>query len=229
MQRGLLLLNLGTPENTNISAVRSFLAAMLTDKRLVDLPTLVRYILVYVFILPFRAKRSAHAYQAIWTEQGSPLLYHSQNLMHQVQIKLGPKYKVALGMRYSKPSIASALDQLKDCESICILPLYPQYSSAATGSSIQEVMRVIGSWDIIPSIQIIRDFFQHPAYIKAQKVLIKNYLQELYYLAFPIEPLGTFNLYKPGSILGLLTTICVDVYERTSTGCSPKYILLLNG
>lgn len=184
MKRGLLLINLGTPKNADISSVMVFLRVFLTDKRVIDLPALFRYLLVYVFILPFRTKRSAQAYQEIWTEQGSPLLYHSQNLTNAVQKKMGAAYQVVLGMRYGQPSIQSALTHLKQCESITILPLYPQYSSAASGSSIEEAMQIIKSWDLIPSIRIISNFFQFPPYIKAQAELIKGYLSEPEYVIF---------------------------------------------
>ncbi|MFT4058662.1 MAG: ferrochelatase [Legionella sp.] len=184
MRRGFLFINLGTPKSATIPEVRNYLRAFLTDKRVIDLPALLRYILVYVFILPFRAKRSALAYQAIWTEHGSPLLHHSQNLMLAMQKKLSNEHSIALGMRYGEPSIASALEQLKHCESITILPLYPQYSSAANGSSIEEAMRIICTWNIIPSITIISQFFQHPAYIKAQAGLIKEYLQNQGHVLF---------------------------------------------
>lgn len=175
MRRGLILINLGTPKNADIPSVRSYLRVFLTDKRVIDLPALLRYILVYVFILPFRAKRSTRAYQAIWTKHGSPLLYHSQQLADQVQKNMGSEYQVVLGMRYGEPSIESALSSLKDCESITILPVYPQYSSAASGSSIEEALRIISSWDIIPSVTVIRDFFQQQAYIKAQASLIQEH------------------------------------------------------
>ncbi|CAM2748704.1 ferrochelatase [Legionella steigerwaltii] len=184
MKRGLLLINLGTPNSTEISSVRSYLREFLTDKRVVDLPALFRYILVYAFIIPFRTKRSARAYQSIWTEQGSPLLMHSQNLVNQIQKEVGAENIIALGMRYGKPSIETALEQLRHCESITILPLYPQYSSAATGSSIAEVMRIISTWDLIPSITIISDFFQHPAYLNAQAQIIKSCLQEQTHVLF---------------------------------------------
>lgn len=184
MKRGLLLVNLGTPKNTEASYVRSYLREFLTDKRVIDLPALLRYILVYAFILPLRSKRSARAYQSIWTEQGSPLLFHSQNLMTQVQNSVGSDSKVALGMRYGEPSIMTALNHLKNCESITILPLYPQYSSAASGSAIAEALKIIGSWDLIPSITIIRDFFRHPSYIKAQARMIKAHLHKQTYILF---------------------------------------------
>lgn len=184
MKRGLLLVNLGTPSSTDNSSVRSYLREFLTDKRVIDLPALLRYILVYVFILPIRLKRSIRAYQSIWTKQGSPLLYHSLNLISQVQKKIGTEYKVVLGMRYGEPSIMAALNQLRYCESITILPLYPQYSAAANGSAIAESLRIISSWELIPSITIIRDFFQHPTYIKAMTQMIKAHLREKTYVLF---------------------------------------------
>lgn len=184
MKRGFLLINLGTPNSTDTSSVRSYLREFLTDKRVIDLPALLRYVLVYAFILPFRSKRSAEAYQSIWTEQGSPLLFHSQNLVSKIQKEVGPENRVALGMRYGQPSIATALNQLRHCESITILPLYPQYSSAANGSSLAEVMRIMSSWDLIPSITLISDFFQHPAYLKAQAQIIKTYLQDQTHVLF---------------------------------------------
>lgn len=168
MRHGVLLINLGTPKSTAITAVGSYLCAFLTDKRVINLPTVLRYLLVYGLILPFRTKNSAHAYQEIWTEQGSPLLIHSQNMANRLQEQLGKEYQVVLGMRYGEPSIAKALNELKNCASITVLPLYPQYSSAATGSSIEEVMRLISRQEVIPSLKIIREFYQHPAYIKAQ-------------------------------------------------------------
>ncbi len=198
MKNGLLLINLGTPDQDSIPAVKKYLREFLTDKRVIDLPALLRYILVYFFILPFRTKKSAHAYQMIWTTQGSPLLFHHQNLARQLQIELGSDIKVVLGMRYGSPSITSALNQLRDCQSITILPLYPQYSSAATGSSIEELMRIITTWEVIPSINIIRDFYQHSAYIKAQAEVIKNQLNEDTHLLFSYHGIPERQILKSG-------------------------------
>lgn len=217
MRRGLLLINLGTPKTPSVPAVRSYLRVFLTDKRVIDLPALLRYILVYFFILPFRAKRSAHAYQAIWSEQGSPLLWHSQNLLTRVQQELGSKYEVVLGMRYGTPSIAEQLNQLKHCESITILPLYPQYSSAASGSSIEEALKIISSWDLIPSIKVIRDFFQHPAYIKAQTELIKEQVNEYEHILFSYHGLPERQITKNNC-----KSICIDtcpVISEMNQGC----------
>ncbi|WP_133136884.1 ferrochelatase [Legionella rowbothamii] len=217
MRRGLLLINLGTPKSPTVPAVRRYLRAFLTDKRVIDLPALLRYLLVYVLILPFRAKRSAHAYQTIWTEQGSPLLWHSQNLLTHVQQELGSKYEVILGMRYGDPSIAEQLNQLKHCESITILPLYPQYSSAATGSSIEEALKVISSWDLIPSITVIRDFFQHPAYIKAQTAVIKEQVNEYEHILFSYHGIPERQITK-NDCKSVCNDICPALSEQNQ-GC----------
>src|SRR5580704_16310704 len=133
MKHGLLFINLGTPNSTHIADINKYLREFLTDKRVIDMPYPIRYVLVYALIVPFRSKKSAHAYEAIWTNQGSPLLFHSQNLINCLRKTVGTQFNIALGMRYGNPSIASAINHLKDCETITILPLYPQYSSAATG------------------------------------------------------------------------------------------------
>ncbi len=109
MKRGLLLINLGTPDTANLPAVRHYLREFLIDHRVIDLPWPIRYLLVYGLIIPFRARKSTEAYKAIWLKQGSPLLYHSQQLVEQLQHDLGSKCTVALGMSYGNPSIASGL------------------------------------------------------------------------------------------------------------------------
>jgi ferrochelatase len=218
MKRGLLLVNLGTPQNTDVSSIRSYLREFLTDKRVIDLPALFRYLLVYALILPLRSKRSTRAYQSIWTEHGSPLLVHSQNLMAQVQNAVGANCKIALGMRYGEPSITTALNYLKDCESITILPLYPQYSSAASGSAIAKALRIISSWDLIPSITIIRDFFQQPAYLEAQAQMIKNHLQEQSYVLFSYHGIPERQITKNSC-----KTICRDACPTSKENIKACY------
>lgn len=184
MKRGLLLINLGTPSGAEIDKVRSFFREFLTDKRVIDLPAFFRYLLVYGFILPFKAKSSAKAYQSIWTEQGSPLLVYSQRFIQALQQEAGEECKISLGMRYGKPSIKDALDALDECDSVSILPLYPHYSSAATGSAIEEVMRVLSAREWIPSIHIVSHFYKEPSFIKATAHRIKPYLDNSDFLLF---------------------------------------------
>ncbi|KTD33671.1 ferrochelatase [Legionella nautarum] len=198
MKNGLLLINLGTPSSPKKSAVRKFLREFLTDKRVIDLPALIRYPLVYGTILPFRPKQTAKAYQAIWTNEGSPLFIHSRNLADKLQTRLGPEWKIALGMRYGEPSIAQGLQQLEDCEQLTVVPLYPQYSSAATGSSLDKLMQLVERRNPQPKLTIIRDFYQHPGFIDAQAALIQPLLSEHDYLLFSFHGIPERHLIRIG-------------------------------
>lgn len=211
MARGLLLINLGTPNSTDHAAVRRYLREFLVDKRVIDLPAPIRYLLVYAFILPFRTKRTAHAYQEIWTPQGSPLLINSLNAMKQLTHYLDPDYKIALGMRYGQPSIEQALQSLKDCSTLTILPLYPQYSSAATGSALEHTLDRIKAQEVIPNVRIISEFYQHPAYLKAQTDLISTHLNEQDHLVFSYHGIPERQILKTGC-----HTVCKDICPSIS-------------
>ncbi len=216
MKRGLLLINLGTPNSTNITDINHYLREFLTDKRVIDIPTILRYLLVYGLIVPFRSKKSAHAYKLIWTEQGSPLLFHSQNLVRELQKLIGSQFKVAIGMRYGNPSIAQAIYDLKECDTITVLPLYPQYSSAATGSSFEEVMRIISAQEIIPSVHLIRDFYNHPDYISSQAQQLKSYFNNPDHLLFSYHGIPERQLRKSGC-----DTICSEICTPISMNNRP--------
>ncbi len=181
---GVLLINLGTPENPDKKSIRKYLAEFLADERVVDLPFMLRYALLYTIILPFRTPKITEAYKSIWTKHGSPLRYHSAELTEKLQERLANTHTVALGMRYGNPSVKDALLKLKNCDKITVLPLYPQYSSAATGSSIEYVLKEIAKLNIIPNLQIIRDFHAHPAYIEAEANIIKATAQEYEHILF---------------------------------------------
>lgn len=198
MKKGLLLINLGTPDSTNRRDIKRYLREFLTDKRVIDLPALVRYFLVYGLIVPFRSKNTAHAYQSIWTSRGSPLMAYCRDLATSTQRRLVESYQVALGMRYGNPSIEQALDELKACDEITILPLYPQYSSAATGSSIEEVMRVLSQKNVIPSLRVLRDFYHHPAYIASQSEMIQSHLNKKCHLLFSYHGIPERHIIKTG-------------------------------
>lgn len=216
-ETGVLLINLGTPQSAELQDVKRYLRQFLSDKRVISLPALVRYFLVYGLIVPFRARKSAHAYQSIWTHEGSPLRHLSQEFTHQLQTLLGPTYKVVLGMRYGKPSIDEALEQLKHCSSLLVLPLYPQYSSAATGSSLEEVMRLIMSWEVIPSLTMVSDFYQHPAYIETQAELIKTHHNPDHHLLFSYHGLPEQQIINSGC-----ESVCLDacpIDKLKNPGC----------
>ena len=141
---GLLLINLGTPESPRPSDVRPYLREFLSDPRVIDIPAWRRWLFLNLFILPFRPKASGEAYEKVWTDRGSPLLYHSRDLTEKVQAAFGDGVAVDLAMRYGRPSIEEALERFynRGVSRIVVFPLYPQYSSAATGSSIEKVYSV---------------------------------------------------------------------------------------
>jgi ferrochelatase len=176
--RGILLINLGTPDSPSVRDVRSYLKEFLSDPYVIDIPSIARWLLLNLIILPTRPKKSAHAYQSIWTQAGSPLLVNSELLAKNAQETLGENYQVALGMRYKKPSIKSAIDQLKNCDELIILPLFPQYSLAATETAIQAALKIAEKIWPLDKIKVIKDFYNQPAFIKIQAELIKTSLQQ---------------------------------------------------
>lgn len=176
--KGVLLLNLGTPDHCDVPSVRKYLNEFLSDPRVVDIPAPARWLLLNAVILPTRPRKSAAAYEQIWTQHGSPLLYHSKNLATAVAQKLGDEYEVALGMRYGNPSIASALQTLAHCHTITILPLFPQYSAAATGSATAKALNLLTKQWNIPEIRTIRDFYDDPGFIHAYARLIQRHIYD---------------------------------------------------
>lgn len=166
---GLLLVNLGTPESPNPAHVRTYLREFLSDPRVIDIGGWRRWLLLNLIILPFRPRRSGEAYEKIWTERGSPLLFHSKDLAEKVQRRVNDQVVVAVAMRYGHPSIAEALARFKETgvDRIVVFPLYPQYSAAATGSSIEKVfVEAARAWNT-PFIQIVPPFYDHKAFIDA--------------------------------------------------------------
>lgn len=231
MKNGLLLINIGTPDRFDTASVRGYLSEFLMDRRVIDLPAFLRYILVYAIILPFRAKKSAHAYKAIWTKEGSPLMKTSQLLLNKLQDQLKEQYQVALGMRYGHPSISSALNSLRHCETITILPLYPQYSSAATGSALEQILKLYSLQEVIPSLKIISDFYHHPSYINAQAQIIKDHLNHDEHLIFSYHGIPERQIIRSGC-LQVCKEVCPTISERNQkcykAQCHQTSLLLAN-
>lgn len=196
IKRGLLLINLGTPQAPDVASVRRYLAEFLSDKRVIDLPCLFRYLLLYGIILPFRSKKTALAYQQIWSSEGSPLLVNSLALKAAVQTQLQNTYDVQLGMRYGEPSLKQALTALKNCHEITVLPLFPHYASASTGSALEVVLDYFKQQLTLPTLHVISSFYEHPAYISAQAALIKPYLDEHDFVLFSYHGLPLRQLAK---------------------------------
>ncbi len=165
-----LLVNLGSPSALNTSAVRAFLKQFLWDKRVVNLPRPLWWLILHTVILPFRPKKSLHAYQKIWRTDGSPLVVFTQALTEKVTMLLANStYLVNCAMSYGEPSIANQLAAFKtqQVEEIVVVPLYPQYSSTTTASVYDAVTAVLNHWRYIPTLRFISDYHQHPLYIEA--------------------------------------------------------------
>lgn len=164
----ILLLQLGTPDSPKKSDVRSYLTQFLNDERVIDISWLARKLLVNGIIVPFRAGNSSKLYKAIWDEKtGSPLLMHTKALAEKLQIAVGDNYKVEFAMRYKNPSMDSVLERMKQqgYHKIIVFPLYPQYASSSTGSSLQRFMEIVSKWWVIPEIKIISQYYVNPSYI----------------------------------------------------------------
>jgi protoporphyrin/coproporphyrin ferrochelatase len=160
-----------------VSDVRSYLSQFLNDPRVIDIPWLFRKILVNLIIVPFRAPKSAKIYQKLWTDKGSPLLYYSEKVRDLLQVGLGDSYDVFLAMRYKNPSIPHVLELMRrnNYARIIVVPMFPQYSSAATGSAIEEVMRVLKTWWVIPEVRMVSQYYAHPLFIQGFIERAKKY------------------------------------------------------
>lgn len=179
---GVLLMNLGTPDSPSVGHVRSYLTQFLNDPRVIDIPWLLRKILVNGIIVPFRAPKSAKIYKELWTEEGSPILIYGESVKEKVQAALGDEYIVELGMRYKHPSIKSGLEKLQkhNPKKIILLTLFPHYASASTGSAIEEALNVIRKWWVIPELAVNSQYWDHEGYINCFVERGKQYNHEDY-------------------------------------------------
>ena len=164
---GLLLVNVGTPDEPTPPAVRRYLREFLGDGRVIDIHPVWRTLLLNLIILPLRPRRSAAAYQKIWTAAGSPLLVHSRALAEAVQNRLGSGWLVRLGMRYGNPSLPSAIADLMaaGCQRLIVLPLYPQQASSSTGAAVDGVLSTLRSRQSHPPLCTLPAFFDDPGFL----------------------------------------------------------------
>ncbi len=169
MKTAVLLVNLGSPSAPDTRSVRRYLREFLSDKRVVRIPSIIWWPLLNFVVLPFRPKKTAAAYQKIWTDEGSPLVAITRELAEILATNNADGYYVDYAMRYGKPSITEKLNLLKKqgIENFLILPLYPQYSQTTTSSVFDGVINEFNSWPVIPEFRFISDYHQDPAYIDA--------------------------------------------------------------
>ena len=201
-KKGVLLVNLGTPDEPTRGAVYRYLKEFLLDWRVIDINPISRNLLVRGIIAPFRSGSSAKGYQELWTAEGSPLKVNGVLLTELVREKLGADYEVELAMRYQSPSIESSIKALmaKKVSEIIVFPLFPHYASASTGSVHEEVMRILSKQQVIPEIRLINSFYDHPLFIEAfaQRGLEHN-LEEYDHILFSYHGIPERQMIKADS------------------------------
>jgi ferrochelatase len=177
-----LLINLGTPDSPSVGDVRKYLFQFLNDPRVIDIPWLLRALLVNLIIVPFRAPKSAKIYKELWTKDGSPLLLHGKHVTQKLQEKLAHKADVFFAMRYQNPSIDNVLEEIrkKNYSKIIVIPLYPQYASSSTGSTLEKVMQVVSKWWVIPEITLVSQYYDEVGYIDAFAERGKKHMEDRY-------------------------------------------------
>lgn len=179
---GVLLVNLGTPDDPSTRSVRRYLREFLGDPRVMTLPAPLRFFLLHFVILPTRPRTTAAAYQKIWLDEGSPLRLHSETLTQAVSQILGADFRVELAMRYGKPSIESGLATLEreGVDRLIVLPLFPQYASAVTASVAAEVFRSIDRTGDTPPLEIMGAFYDEPDFSTSWAAIAKPALSEFH-------------------------------------------------
>jgi ferrochelatase len=165
-----LLIQLGTPDSPKTSDVRRYLSEFLNDPRVIDLPWLARKLLVNGIIVPFRAPKSAKIYKELWDlgKGQSPLLGHTQKVQEKLKVRLkSSNVDVYMAMRYQNPSMADVMEEMRALhyDHVIVLPLFPQYASASSGSAIERAMKIMSTWWTTPEISIVNQFWDNSGYI----------------------------------------------------------------
>jgi ferrochelatase len=181
---GVLLVNLGTPDEPTTAAVRRYLAEFLWDPRVIEAPRPLWWLILNGVILRTRPKRSAHAYQKVWTPAGSPLMVESRALADAVAgrlgSRLGDRVRVELAMTYGNPSIPAALERLRgdNVQRLLVLPMYPQYSATTTASIFERVTRELAQWRWLPELRMVNQYWEEDAYVAAVADSIAGHWRE---------------------------------------------------
>jgi ferrochelatase len=202
---GVLLVNLGTPDAPTPAAVRRYLAEFLMDRRVVEIPKLVWWPILHGIILRTRPKKSAHAYQQVWTDEGSPLASVTAAQARGLQARLGQGVQVVWGMRYGNPSMGKQLQKLKDqgCDRILIAPLYPQYSGATTATVIDAMGDALAKMRWQPAVRTLPPYYDDSTHIEAlmadtaRQLSESPFRPEVLLLSFHGMPERTLHLGDP--------------------------------
>ncbi|MFT6717265.1 MAG: ferrochelatase [Saprospiraceae bacterium] len=220
--KALLLVNLGTPDSPDKKAVKKYLREFLNDGRVIDFPKLKRTLLVNGIIIPARAGNSTALYKEVWTEKGSPLLFHTEDLTEKMKGEMGEDWDVYMGMRYQSPSLESVMSVIenKAYSELVIVPLYPQYASSSTGSTSQKMMEIISKWEVIPTFRMINSFFEKPEFIDVLAENGAKYDVNSYdHVLFSYHGLPERHIQKSCKIDGCTTASCISKCDAESMYC----------
>ena len=182
---GVILLQLGTPDEPTPGALRRYLREFLSDRRVIDLPRALWWPILHGIVLRFRPKQSALLYKKVWTPEGSPLLVTTQAqaraLEKTLSARSGERVRVVVGMRYGRPSIADAIRELTQAgvSRMLAFPMYPQYASATTGSSLEQLCREIEGLRVVPSVRVVPPYYDDPGYINALSAVARESLKDV--------------------------------------------------
>ena len=223
MKTGVLIVNLGTPDSPATSDVRKYLSEFLNDPRVIDIHPIARMLLVNLIIVPFRSAKSAKLYKEIWREDGkSPLLHYSERQLELFSNLLGDKYDVQMAMRYQSPSLDTILAHYKKqfYKKLIVLPMFPQYASASTGSVQEKVMKIVSKWEIVPEIEFISSFCDHPDFINAFAELGKKHNPQNYdHVLMSFHGLPERQIKKGDCFDHCLKDSCCDSYNDKNAFC----------
>ena len=176
--KGVLIINLGTPDNLELPSVKKYLKEFLSDSYVVDIPTIIRKILVNFIIVPFRSRKTQEAYKSIWTKNGSPLIINTNLIKEKLDQKI--EYPVEMAMRYQNPSIEKGLISLeeKGCKEIIVIPLYPHYAEATSLTTKLKVKDVKDKLDLDLKLSFLDEFYNEDGYIESLSKQINSHLND---------------------------------------------------
>ena len=222
MSKGILLVNLGSPDSTAVPDVRKYLREFLMDGRVLDAPWPIRFCVVHFTILPSRPKESAHAYEKIWTPEGSPLIVTSRNVQKKLQARLD--VPVELAMRYQNPSIESAIQKLNNgkVDDLLLIPLFPHYAMSSYESAVVRVQEVAAQFAPRMKITVQPPYFNAPDYIDALVAASEADLQGGYdHLLFSFHGIPERHLRKsdPTHCHCLAKENCCEVASPAQATC----------
>lgn len=222
MQKAVLLVNLGTPDGTQPKQVKKYLTEFLNDPFVIDLPWLIRKLLVNLIIIPFRVKKSTRLYRRLWTDAGSPISIYLEQLKVKLQKEMGEDVAVYAAMRYGNPALKDVLMQINErgADELMVVPLFPQYASSTTGSIIHAVQKNKNSLQNVKQIHFAEQFYNDPEFINAFCERITAYQPTTFnHIIFSFHSLPVRHIEKMHPESPCAGCICEDHFPSFGTKC----------